>query len=160
MLSQPGGLIFLAKQLLLPMGVSWNAAETQFGFPSGATLTVLFGQTSASVAASPGLAVDIGALGPALPAVVAVPPASTTPNLGALVGTPGAGAAVSPTPVAANAPALATPSAVSEPIRPVAYRFDGVPLPLALGFLLLVVPGVRAVRRYMFHLYGLGSSPP
>jgi predicted phage terminase large subunit-like protein len=39
MLAQPGGLIFSAKKLLLPMGVAWNASETQFAFPSGATLT-------------------------------------------------------------------------------------------------------------------------
>ncbi len=39
MLAQPGGLIFLAKKLLVPMGVSWSAQETQFTFPSGATLT-------------------------------------------------------------------------------------------------------------------------
>jgi predicted phage terminase large subunit-like protein len=39
MLAQPGGLIFAARKLLLPMGVAWNASETQFLFPSGATLT-------------------------------------------------------------------------------------------------------------------------
>jgi predicted phage terminase large subunit-like protein len=39
MLSQPGGLIFEARQLLLPAGVSWSSSEAQFAFPSGATLT-------------------------------------------------------------------------------------------------------------------------
>ncbi len=39
MLAQPGGLIFLAKSLLLPIGVAWNASESQFRFPSGATLS-------------------------------------------------------------------------------------------------------------------------
>ena len=125
--------------------------------PSGGSVTILLGQTDASVAASPGVAFDLGGLSLAPPAPAEVPPASTTPNLAALVGT--SGAAGSPAPVAGGTPALATPTAVSEPVRPVSYRFGGVPLPLALGLLLLVVPGVRAVRRYMFRLYGLGSSP-
>ncbi len=39
MLAQPGGLIFVAKPLLVPLGVAWNASESQFVFPSRSTLT-------------------------------------------------------------------------------------------------------------------------
>jgi len=39
MLVQPNGLLFLAKELLTPQGVSWSSAEMRFTFPSGATLT-------------------------------------------------------------------------------------------------------------------------
>ncbi len=39
MLAQPGGLIFAAKRLLLPLGVRWSPSEMQFEFPGGATLT-------------------------------------------------------------------------------------------------------------------------
>jgi predicted phage terminase large subunit-like protein len=39
MLAQPGGLIFLAKELLLPLGAAWNSTEMQSVFSSGATFT-------------------------------------------------------------------------------------------------------------------------
>jgi hypothetical protein len=34
MLAQPGGLIFVAKRLLVPVRVAWNASDSQFVFPS------------------------------------------------------------------------------------------------------------------------------
>ncbi len=39
MLAQPGGLIFAAKRLLLPLGIPWSPSEMGFVFPCGATLT-------------------------------------------------------------------------------------------------------------------------
>jgi predicted phage terminase large subunit-like protein len=38
MLAQPGGLIFAAKGLLLPLGVAWSSSDMGFTFPCGAIL--------------------------------------------------------------------------------------------------------------------------
>ena len=96
------------------------------------------------------------------------PPPRATPAAGAVARVPGpvsGGAVLSAArPQAAAAPPAAAPAPagpatpVGSTSQPIAYSFDGIPMSLALGGLLLAVFAARRVRRYLERLITLTAS--
>ena len=131
--------------------------------PPGGRLAIIIGQTTASVLASPALDYtgEVPPPSPENPALIIgsaarLPgPALSSGNLAPIDQTPATNPGQSlPRPARAASDPVATGF---EAPQAVAYSFGGVPIPGALFLLLLCIPGIRRVRRYVERLFELSA---